>query len=275
LRPLLLEYGIVATSALITYRRRGFPGDDRPAHSMWLNYEEIMQMKKEGTAEFISHTHTHDLNNRYEDMSREERIADMIESRNFLKKHGLNYRAMAYAFGSYTQEVVEDARLVWDYCIGTGTKGDKVVVPPFDNYDMRRTHGEQGLTRVKAGVDKARDENGWVMLTLHMDQGDWWSEQYMRDIIEYALSQGLKFVTTEEGYKTHGNIAQFGKNTITSEGEFYGEDFAYLGRNALTPDDVPSNPLLYGRKTVTDITTSGADGFPEDSKGQLVTVAYQ
>src|SRR5699024_2533402 len=31
----------------------------------------------------------------------------------------------------------------------------------------------------------------------------------------------------------------------------------------------------YGRKTVTDITTSGADGFPEDSKGQLVTVAYQ
>src|SRR5699024_5732137 len=37
LRPLLLEYGIVATSALITNRRRGFPGDDRPAHSMWLN----------------------------------------------------------------------------------------------------------------------------------------------------------------------------------------------------------------------------------------------
>src|SRR5699024_5544028 len=62
---------------------------------------------------------------------------------------------------------------------------------------------------------------------------------------------------------------------VAADSKFFGEDFAYLGRNAITPDDVPTNPLLYGRKTVTNITTSGVAGFPEDRGGQLVTYAYQ
>src|SRR5699024_3674837 len=72
-----------------------------------------------------------------------------------------------------------------------------------------------------------------------------------------------------------GNIVEIGESTVSAGGMFFGKDFAYLGRNALTPDDVPTNPMLYGRKSVTDITTSGREGFPENKSGQLVTCAYE
>lgn len=275
-RPLALEYGIVFSSGIITDRPMGFPGDERPYNSLYIHYDEIKQMQEEGTGEFVSHTHTHNINYRHEHMTEEERLNDMRLSRAFLKKHGLNYRAMAYAFGTYSQDVVETARQVWDYCIGTGTRGDEIVVAPFDNYDMRRSHGQGTVERIKGQIDKAVENNAWVIFTTHIDQGDWYTEQNMREIIEYALSKGVEFVTTEQGYAAHGNIAQLtATDGISAEGEPFGTKLGSVSIDHST-DINGDTPISYFKKDAITHSRIGANrgGFPNNISGFLETHRY-
>ena len=283
LMPLAEEYDIIFTSAVITNNPHGFPDDDRnwnPDHqAKYGQYEDMVYWQNKGRAEFISHTHTHDVNNRYEDMTEEEQLEDMRKSRDILKKWGFNYRGIAYAFGSYTDEVVKRTRQVFDYAIGTGTRGASVVKPPFTNYDMRRTQAQNNLSEIKQQIDIAAAENGWLILSGHVDQYDWYSEEYMREIIEYALSKGLKFVSTEEGYARHGNLAEYGNNVITAGGVSYGDSGIgeYLGFNALGPNDPPPHFSTTSRRGVkvyyTIINSQGNEGFYNDSSGMLITYA--
>lgn len=269
------EYGIKITSAMITDRQMGFPSDTRPHYDRYYHYNEVMEMQESELVEFISHTHSHDIDNRQEDMSKEELLNDMRVSRDFLKRYGMNYRAMAYAFGTYSQDVVETARLVWDYCIGTGTRGDEIVLAPFDNYDMRRSHGQAGLERVKEQMDKALENNAWVIFTTHVDQGDWYSEEYMRGFIEYALSIGLEFVTTEEGYTAHGNIAQLTKDDgISADGVPFGNK---LGRTSIEYDlDITAETPLtaFNPNTVSRYRINVNRGFPGGDSGFLDVFRY-
>src|SRR5699024_7444913 len=152
------------------------------------------------------------------------------------------------------------AKDYYDYAVGTATRGDIVNISPFSNYELMRTSAElRTIETIKEKIDEAIENNGWLIFTSHVDQGYGWSEEKTRQIIEYAQSRGVDFVTLEEGIKIQGNIVEIGESTVSAGGMFFGKDFAYLGRNALTPDDVPTNPMLYGRKSVTDITTSGRE----------------
>ena len=269
------EYNIKFTSAMITGRPMGFPGDNRPYYNRYYHYNEVMEMNESGLIEFISHTHSHDINHRLEDMTEEERLTDMRLSQEFLKRFGLNYHAMAYPFGSYTQDVVETARQVWDYCIGTGTRGDEIVLAPFDNYDMRRSNGQAGVERVKSQIDKAIENNAWVIFTTHVDQGDWYSDEYMREIIEYALSNGIEFVSTAEGYASHGNIAQLTKDDgISADGVPFGN---VLGRTTIdyNLDITPDTPLSFFKpNTVSRYRIIINSGFPNNDSGFLDVFRY-
>ena len=42
----------------------------------------------------------------------------------------------------------------------------------------------------------------------HVDQGEWYSDERIEDIIEYALDAGLEFVTAEEGFKQFKHFAR-------------------------------------------------------------------
>lgn len=264
--PLIREYNIPVTSAMIT-SRIGAPNYMTEAH--------LKECHAAG-AEIMSHTHWHNINKQPRDMSEKELFDDFTKTRKIMQDLGFNYRGLVQPFGTYTDKVLNVARQVFDYNIGTANKGNNIITPPFSNFELLRRTGERhSFEQIKVDIDRARDANGWIILTTHVDQGYGWTEEKTRQIIEYVHSQGGRFVTTLEGFNAHGNLMEIDNKIITAKGQFFGEDFAYLGRNALTPDDTPRNPLLYQRKTVTDITTSGADGFPENVNRQLVTVAYQ
>src|SRR5699024_11167435 len=109
------EYNIPIVSAMITGRPMGFPGDTRPYNDRYYHYDEVMEMKESGLAEFIRHTHDHI--NLFES-TKQEIEDDLKKSKRFLKKWGLNHRAMVYPFANYSTEDIKIVAKYFDYAIG-------------------------------------------------------------------------------------------------------------------------------------------------------------
>src|SRR5690625_4628007 len=107
LRPLALEYGIVFTSALVTGVARGFPGDERTQSGKYMDYDDIMTMHNEGTAEFIGHSHTHP---NLRELSLSELREEFTNSQEFLRRYGLNHRGMVFPYNRVNQQVMDTVR---------------------------------------------------------------------------------------------------------------------------------------------------------------------
>src|SRR5699024_9873343 len=117
---------------------------------------------------------------------------------------------------------------------------------------------------------------GWVIFVSHIWDSSWYSDDYVRQIIDYALSKGFEFVTTQEGIDRMGNMAQFGESKITSEGKFVGG--LTIERTNLKDNPVLSNtPINHFEKntiTHTRILSPQSEGFPGNTSGVLITYRY-
>src|SRR5690625_1494510 len=106
------EYNIPMTSAIITDRQMGFPGDNRNYFSRFYHYDEVMEMRDSGLIEFVSHTHNHEnLINQTNEFIRE----DFKETKEFMKKWGLNNRAVVFPNGGYDERVLNITKEYFDY----------------------------------------------------------------------------------------------------------------------------------------------------------------
>src|SRR5699024_5473764 len=281
LRPLALEYGITFTSALATGFPRGVDGG--PTSDKYINIDEILQMRDEGSVEFIGHSDTHP---HLRELTLSELRDEFSKSQAFLKRFALNHRAMVFPYNQVNQQIMDEVRSYFDYAFGNAPHG--VVKPPFDNYYIPRNviHFDKDITHLKALIDQAAEEDRWVILYTHVDQGVY-SESKMRELIEYALSKGLEFVTSDEGMKHNGNIAQlqipkytdFAPDNIddidinTSEGETLSDE---LGRSVVDFEDTVVNDTHINHfkdkaVTYTRVNASNRFGFPEELPGILTT----
>src|SRR5699024_1426313 len=113
LAPLLREYGIKMSAAIITNRPHGFPIAGLPAYdpnSQFMSFEQMKELENEGIVEFVPHSHTHDLNHRYTDMTLDEIHDDMSTCKNIIRQLGWNYKDLVFPFGAHNAQVREIAR---------------------------------------------------------------------------------------------------------------------------------------------------------------------
>lgn len=266
LAPLAEEYGVPFTSAVAT---------GRIGTGNYMTESQIKEAMSRGI-EIVSHSHAHDRNNQPVDMSDEELLQDYKTSQKIIKELGGNYRALVQPFGTYTQRELDIAKQVFDYCVGTATRGNIVNIAPFSNYELMRTSAElRSIDIIKQKIDEAIEYNGWLILTSHVDQDYGWTEEKTRQIIEYAQSKGVDFVTLEEGINIQGNIAEFKGNIISASGEVYGND---LGRTKIIRDTsiTAETPIyFFDENKITRVRVHhNQGGFPENSSGFLDTYRY-
>lgn len=267
------EYNIPITSAIITNRAMGFPGDERPYNNRYYHYTEVMDMKESGLVEFVSHTHNHPLN--MNDESRELLHEEFVDSRNFMKKWGMNHRVVVIPGGHINDKVIEEARQVYEYMTTYGGL-NKVVSPPFSNYEIPRVNFDQDIDSVKSYIDEAYEKNAWIILRTHVDQAESYSNEKFREIIEYAQSLDFKFVTTEEGIRHHSNILEIKRNeVISADGEIHSDRLGkvVVDKSSSITGDTPIT--YFTPETVThSIVRASQDGFPGVSNeiGLLETI---
>src|SRR5690625_1005333 len=218
--PLAQEYGIPITSALITSRLDGRQG--------YLTEGQRKEMHESGYVEFVSHTHNHDVNHRPDDMTEEELDIDFSTSQKIMREKGYNHNGVVLPFGDMSDKVIKTASRYFDYTIGTGSAGRGSPQYPgeIDNHYIWRVSVQNGKDFVEGHINDALERGGpaWIVLVGHVDQGGWYTESYMRSIIEMFLNKGFEFVTTQEGFNRTGNIIKFGdKTSVGADGDVYGE----------------------------------------------------
>ena len=270
LLPLAVEYGIPMTSALITSRLDG---------SNQMTAQERRECHDSGLIEFVSHTHNHDVNHRPNDMTVEELYTDFLASKKIMKELGYNYRGLSLPFGDRSEKVKSVARDCYDYVIGTGSGGPagegRVNYPgELDNQYLWRISLEYGIDYVKEKVNELHAKGvGWIIFICHVDQGDWYSESFMREVIEYVNSKNIEWVKTEDGINKIGNIAQFGGTKITATGEVTGtqlgsyehqDTFGTSGENLATD-------FRLGKTTVSPVNLNNTQSLPLNESGLLYT----
>lgn len=271
LYPLAKEYGIKITSALITNNLEG---------TRQITAEERNEMHESGLVEFMSHSHYHDTNNRPINMTEEELDYDFRTSQKIIKELGYNYRGLVLPFGDNSDLIQKVARRYYDYVIGTGAAmaGSPQYPGEIDNYYIWRVTVQHGFEFVKEQLDEAAEQGvGWIVFVSHVDQGNWYSEEYVRQIIEYTLSLGFKSLTTEEGIRHFGNIAQFGSNKIGADGFVHGNELGrvqYRPRSKGVDHNTPITSFPKNVLSFTDINVPLAPNFPTGNTGVLYTYRY-
>src|SRR5690625_2040974 len=263
-KDILIDYGIPITSALISSRLNG----ENRNH----NKEQRDELQELGM-EFITHTHFHDVNRRPDHMTEEELEHDFSTSKELLKKHGYNYRGVALPFASLSDLTLKVANRHFDYVIGTtrGGVNAKAQFPgELSNKYLWRVTVENGFDYVKERIDEAKDNGvGWLILGSHIYY-DWYSDELVRKIIDYALAEGFEFVTTSEGIRRMGNVSEFGQSKITSEGKFVGGLSVEQNLSGIT-GNTPIYEFPKQSVTQTAINVNHVDGVPGGTSGVLIT----
>src|SRR5699024_9223381 len=161
------------------------------------------ELHESGLVEFLSHTHNHDDNHRPNEMTEEELYEDFLTTKSIMKSKGYNYHGVVLPFGDRNEKVRKVVKDCFDYVIGTGSGGPsgsgRVEYPgELDNQYLYRVSLEYGFEYVKEKVDELVDRGiGWIIFVGHVDQGGWYTENYMRQVIEYVNSKGIEWVKTQ------------------------------------------------------------------------------
>lgn len=200
LKPFAEKYNIPFTCAIITSREFG---------GRYMTLEQMHEMSELG-CEFISHTHSHNIKKKLTDMTEEELHYEFSTSQQIIKDLGFNFNAVSYPFGAENELVREVASQYYDIGIDNSDGGiGKIVTKDFDRYRVKRVSVEvEDIEEIFSKIDEAAKKEAWIILMSHVDQGDWYSGDRVKDIIEYALNAGLKFVTVEEGFKQFKQFAK-------------------------------------------------------------------
>ena len=213
--PIAKEFGIPMTIGLITNREMG-----GPFHTL----EQLNEMSANGI-EIVSHSHTHDINHSLTDMTVEEMHEEFSTAKEIIKSYGWNDEVFVYPFGRENPTVHDVARQYHKAAIDTfyeptaDSARGSLARTGFNQFRIERVSADYDHDGVKRMMEMAAEEGAWIILMTHVDQHDIWADvelakERARDLVQYALSLGLEPVTTSEGLRHHGNLAQFDNNSI-------------------------------------------------------------
>lgn len=270
--PILREYNIKMTSALITGAEIGLPVEnvpDRVSGTSIMTYEQMKELHDEGIVEFVSHTHTHDANNRLTQMTEASLRFEFSETQRVLKALGFNHRHLVYPFGTENSFVQRVASEYFDSAVHIrgGYVGRNMNQYKINRQSMDSTD----FDAIKAEMDKAIETNTGLILMSHIDQYGGLDLTKVRQVIEYAQNNGMKFVTLSEFIQEKGNLLQFGENKITANGDVFGGKIGTVQRR----QDITHNGDIYqfeeNKLTITRVTPSNAVAYGLPTSFNLIT----
>ena len=270
--PLLREYNIRMTSALITGAEIGLPVEnvpDRVNGTSIMTYEQMKELHDEGIVEFVSHTHTHDANNRLTQMTEASLRFELEESQRVLKSLGFNHRHLVYPFGtenSFVQRIAseyfESAVHISGGYVGLNMNQYKINRQSMDSTDF---------DAIKAEMDKAIETKTGLILMSHIDQYGGLDLSKARQVIEYAQNNGMEFVKLSEFVQEKGNLLQFGDNKITANGDVFGGKIGTVQRRQDITHDSDLYQFEENKVTITRVTPSNATNYGLPTSFTLLT----
>lgn len=276
--PILKEKGNKLTIPLITQWM------DDPNNTSVITWEDVHRLKKEYGVEFVSHTHTHGHGNQ---MTAQQIDDDFRDAKRVLQREGLSHDIIVQPYGENSDDVRKISR---DYAkINISTK-EFVNTTPLDTFRVGRiTLGEDLYTtfeQYKEKLDEAIANDGWIIFKSHSQYTsfDENQQQLIRQIIDYARANNIAEVSVDEGISYFGNLIDVGDYTARASDKYYyvldrngevhsnynSKDFWNYKFNSVGLN-TPVTQFKEGTTSTVSIISTNAQGFPDNSPGQLIT----
>src|SRR5690625_666189 len=252
-----------------------------------LGESEIMEMKNAGH-EFLSHSVSHpDLTT----ISKEEKEYELRESKRILEDLGLDIRGFVYPLNRYDEETLELVRKYYDYAFAK----DRNIPnkPPINQYAMYRVTLEHEHDYVKQFIDRAIEEKSWLVFMAH---GMYYDPEHVsynpeawanaKQNIEYCLSKGIEFVTTEQGINEFGNSITIGdykesenmfilsKQGLVRSTNLMNIQYVDDIRDGYISADTRGSEFEKNTLTIATFLNVSNSGFPKSDAGILYTYIY-
>ena len=269
LEPIRQQYNIPMTTAIVTNWTNG---------AGYLSKEQIIDLSKNGW-EVTSHSHGHE---KLSTLSYEEQLASIRTSKEVLQSWGIDAPVMVYPYGARNDNTVEISR---KYFRAGRSTDYGINQSPLETFDLKLINGEGNTNTVasmKADIDKIALEGGLAIYLTHATPTDG-AIAPLKELIPYALSKGIEFVTFKEALNRMGNIVDSGR--------FYSKDLSKPHGAIGADGSIRSNTIQPIIKTKTDAITSttppsffkiglsyhtrilyaNRTGFPESKNGSVYT----
>jgi peptidoglycan/xylan/chitin deacetylase (PgdA/CDA1 family) len=162
--------------------------------------------------ELGSHTVTHRklTKNGVLHVSRDQLECELSDSRTWLAEHGFEATALAYPYGSYNDEVEEQAARHYRYVRTTATGLNPICAAHsrLGSYNLC----QRKVRRFKGAVDEAARQGAWVIGVVHHvtadpalipldDERSWIAGPALEECVEHALAAGLAPATFQDVHR--------------------------------------------------------------------------
>ena len=206
--PYLKEKGIVACTAIVTSYQEKYP-------QQYVSVDQIKELESNGW-EIMSHTHNHiDLST----LSKEEQKTEFATSKEKLESYGCKVENIVYPKNHYNHDTMLTVKEYYKSAFAFNDGINYINNIPLNQYAIYRIALEEPLAWNKKHIDKAFQENAWVVFmghgmyynpTMHPDDSKWpgkWDAnlQNAKDNIEYCISKGFKIKTARDALNMFGN----------------------------------------------------------------------
>lgn len=269
LKPIVLSEKVPITLAAITstlYR------ENDPEY---LSLKEVKELDEIGF-EIVSHSHTHQ---RLSDLSREELINELQESKKIMYENGFNHNVLVYPYGAFggIQHIVSQ---YYQAAVRTDYGKHLLNKPPILQMQLERVYfnyqdGTQNVDLCKLKIDEAVDNDEFLIIGSHCWYDGFDPDGYL-DVVRYAKQSGAEIVTMQEAINNYGNYIDLPDFKIGANGEVESTKFGNATRLPLnsvngfsTFDDFPDG---FSLSVHTD--SGGLAGLPTNNSGMMLSYKY-
>lgn len=253
-----------------------------------LTVEEMLELQNDYGWEFISHTYNHA---HLDAITDEQLDYELSASKEWLNSRGIKCNSIAIPYGDYNDKVLKYCRKYYrgiTYSRVTGRNRVPIesalkIVELIEAADLDSESGfyRNTIEHYKFQVDKAIEENSWVVFMSHSYSYDATQLGYLQELIQYIKSRDVDIVTMNEGLNRMGNIVEtglffkYGKPkphfVIGADGEYVSSDkpVRYI------PSSKADNYDSYVHDTISVVALTKNEaigyGYPGSSAGTLIT----
>lgn len=259
---------------------------------------ELKECYDSGLLETMSHTH--DVSTNLLDGYTIEEVEEQLYlSKKWLDDNGFSSNAFVYPQGTSDKNVRDLVRKYYE-CAYSTTKNWNGEKGYIDNYRIARisllswTTGNptidgigniDSLEYYKACIDKAIENNTWLVFMTHINQHDSSRDTIIAQLIDYADSLGVRILSPSEAFNERRNAVNIGD--VTSKHLFIGDESYYNSYASHMFDEINATKSVggYEKNAITlqsiNRPSTNLGGFPtnqgwlETFRGVSDTMAMQ
>ncbi len=177
------------------------------AYSRYMSPSDLSEISQKGF-NIVAHSRSHA---HLEDITRDEKITEIVGSRDDLLKAGFNSDVFVFPYGSFSSDI---SQIVKD----AGFKGARTTYRGFNTLNtdpfwlkdylvQKNTH----ISSIEAYIDQSIKDKTWIILELHdiypdenFDNPEGISIKTLQEIVSLVREKQIKVVTLSEGLKKMG-----------------------------------------------------------------------